>query len=549
MAGRSRWQWWLGVLLVLSGIATPLSAQDWNYRVRPGDTLWDLSGEYLKPGIGWRQLQSHNDIANPYHLPPGLILHIPLSWLLAQPANARVVAVHGEATVQTPDQDSAVPARQGAELGVGTMIRTAADASLTLEFADGSRLLLEGGSELRLDRLSRYGKHGIMADTRVRLQRGGVSNEIKPARGAAPNFIVDTPSSSSAVRGTHFRMRAEPELSHTEVTEGGVEVDSGTHAALVPHGFGVRVATGQDGPVEPVRLLPAPDLSSVPGTLHRARARLQWPAVEGASGYRVQVSAQPGFDSLAADAQSARPQIELPALADGDYHLLARAIDGNGLEGMDARLSFRLEALPEPPFVLAPADDATVRGTHPDFRWTQSEHADSYLLEVGDTPDFEQALARAETAAAEVQLADPLPPGRYYWRIASRDDQGHQGEFGQTQAFELRPVATTGEIETSPADGNDDRVTFQWQAGEPGQRYRFQLSRKSDFSRLKVDEIVEEPRITLPKPGPGTWYLRASVIDSDGYEGPFQPAQSIKNPCRLCELGTGALVLLLVMAL
>lgn len=45
------------LLLLLPGVA---GAQDWNYRVRPGDTLWDLGGLYLKPSVRWQQLQQHN---------------------------------------------------------------------------------------------------------------------------------------------------------------------------------------------------------------------------------------------------------------------------------------------------------------------------------------------------------------------------------------------------------------------------------------------------------------------------------------------------------
>ncbi|MDW7601063.1 LysM peptidoglycan-binding domain-containing protein, partial [Stenotrophomonas maltophilia] len=71
-------------------------AQDWNYRVRPGDTLWDLGGLYLKPSVRWQQLQQHNRIDNPYQLPPGQLLRFPISWLRTEPAPARVLSVRGK---------------------------------------------------------------------------------------------------------------------------------------------------------------------------------------------------------------------------------------------------------------------------------------------------------------------------------------------------------------------------------------------------------------------------------------------------------------------
>jgi hypothetical protein len=83
----------LCALLLLPAIA---AAQDWNYRVRPGDTLWDLGGLYLKPSVPWQQLQQHNRIANPYQLPPGQLLRFPISWLRTEPAPARVLSVRGK---------------------------------------------------------------------------------------------------------------------------------------------------------------------------------------------------------------------------------------------------------------------------------------------------------------------------------------------------------------------------------------------------------------------------------------------------------------------
>lgn len=94
-------------LLVLAAMmlsAAPVLAQDWTYRVRPGDTIWDLSARYLKPSIAWEQLQSHNGIADPYRLPPGSQLRFPVAWLQVQPAPARVLAVRGPVQSQADGQ-------------------------------------------------------------------------------------------------------------------------------------------------------------------------------------------------------------------------------------------------------------------------------------------------------------------------------------------------------------------------------------------------------------------------------------------------------------
>lgn len=516
----------LSLLLACSPLA---SAEDWNYRIRPGDTIWDLAGEYLKPGIPWQRLQAHNRIPNPYQLPPGSTIRFPLAWLHLQPARARVVAVRGQALVDGIGSGAAVPATEGMQLGVGALLRTARDATLTLEFADHTRLLLQGGSELRLDRLSRYGKSG-MVDTRLRLQRGRITNSVTPTNGASPAFIVDTPNATSAVRGTRFRVNAEESRTQAEVTEGSVAVGAGSRNSLVKHGYGAVVA-GQATPIRAVPLLPAPDLSGVPATLNGARAEVKWGALERARRYRVQASTTATFDTLLADLETADSLAKLPTLQDGVYFLRVRAIDAQGLEGYDATVRFVAETLPEPPFAIAPKADSLVREVQPEFRWADIPDAAGYRFELADNAGFERPLPLRQKGT-HLRAPQALAPGRYYWRIASDGRNGRQGPYSDPIAFTLQPLPEAGEIEDETGDSHN--VTFRWRAGEAGQRYRFQLSRSPDFDNARVDQVVDQAQITLPKLRPGTWYLRAQAIGSDGYEAPFPPAQRVKVPCGVC---------------
>lgn len=518
------------LLLLLAG--SPLaSAEDWSYRIRPGDTIWDLAGEYLKPGIPWQQLQAHNHISNPYQLPPGSTVRFPLAWLHLQPARARVVAVRGQALVDGIGNGSAVPATEGMQLGVGALLRTARDATLTLEFADRTRLLLQGESELRLDRLSQYGKSG-MVDTRLRLQRGRITNSVTPSRGASPAFIVDTPNATSAVRGTRFRVNAEESRTQAEVTEGSVAVGAGPRSTLVKRGYGTVVAAGQATPIRAVPLLPAPDLSGIPAKLNGARAEVKWRALERAQRYRVQASNTATFDTLLADLETTDALANLPLLQEGTYFLRVRAIDAQGLEGYDATARFVAETLPEPPFAIAPKADSLVREDQPEFRWADVADAAVYRFELADNAGFQRPLSLRQEKGTRLRAPQALAPGRYYWRIASDANHGRQGPYSDPIAFTVQPLPEAGEIEDETGDSRS--VTFHWRAGEPGQRYRFQLSRSPDFKNVRVDQVVDQARITLPKLRPGSWYLRAQAIGSDGYEAPFPPAQRVKVPCGVC---------------
>lgn len=536
---------WTGLLLL--ACMAPASAQDWSYRIRPGDTIWDLSGEYLKPGITWHKLQEYNQIANPYQLPPGSTILIPLAWLQLQPAMARVVATNGVATVDLPGQASGTPIAKDMTLGIGAVLHTAKDATLSLEFADGSRLLLLGESELHLDRMSRYGRSG-MVDTRLRLQRGRITNTIKPTRGNSPAFIVDTPNATSAVRGTRFRIDAKDTGTRAEVVEGSVAVNAGLKHALVKKGYGTLVAVGQTTAIRVAPLLPAPDVSGLPKKINGAHVSLQWPATPGASKHRLQVSTTEQFDTLVVDVESTQAHATLPLLADGDYFLRLRAVDAQGIEGHDALAHFVTETLPEPPFAIAPQAGSIVRQPQPEFRWASTTDSASYRFQLADNPAFDQPLVSlVRPDATPLRLQEQLAPGQYYWRIAGNDATGRQGPYSDPLPFALQPLADAGQIDKAAGDARE--VTFRWRAGEPGQRYRFQLSRTADFSNPRVDQVVEQAQITLPRLRSGTWYLRAQSIASDGYESPFPPAQSVQIPCRACQVLVASGALLILMAL
>ena len=542
--GKVGWRW--GLLFLLAAAAS-VQAQEWAYRVRPGDTLWDVAGAHLKPSIPWQRLQDHNRIANPYQLAPGSTLQIPLAWLDRQPARARVVAVRGNATSRSAAGRDA-PVTAGMSLGSGAVLKTSPDASLSLEFADGSRLLLLGDSELLLDRLTRFGRSG-MADTRLRLQRGRIGNEVRRLRGPAANFVVDTPSASSAVRGTQFRVEAREGRTHTEVLEGRVAVNArNQRGALLRHGFGAVVVPGQAA-IAAVALLPAPDLSRIAPLTQSARPELAWPQVPGAHGYRVQVGEHRRFDSVRVDMEVEAPRVQLPVLDAGHYAIRVRAIGKDGLEGRDAVTALQVDDQPAPPYSIAPAAGSVVRTPDVVLRWTRAPGAVAYDYEIAGAAGFARPVARARVQdTASIGLPDPLPPGDYAWRIRSIDASGKAGPFGDPLAFTVRPLAEVNAIDTAaPTDTRE--VTFRWQAGQPGQRYRFQMSRTPDFRKTEVDMLVDRAEATLPRLRGGTWYLRAQTIDVDGFEGPVPAPQQIDVPCRWCRIGAGAGALLILLSL
>ncbi|MBN5150588.1 FecR domain-containing protein [Stenotrophomonas maltophilia] len=535
------------LLCALFALPALAGAQDWNYRVRPGDTLWDLGGLYLKPSVRWQQLQQHNRIDNPYQLPPGQLLRFPISWLRTEPAPARVLSVRGKVELSGADGSATRALRAGEQLHIGDTVETEGDSSITLEFADASRLQLREYSRLRLDQLSRYGHTG-MVDTRLRLQQGRASNRVTPARGPASRYIIDAPTATSSVRGTVFRVSAGDagHVGATEVLQGKVQVGNLRGQRLVQPGQATRSSSVDAAPTAAVALLPAPQLRTGELRLAPLPTLLAWEPVSGAAHYRVEVVQAAMPEILLFAATTADTRLAIGDLPPGQLRILLRAVDAQGVEGLDASADFELNDQPPPPLTVSPLHGQTINSDRPRFRWSQAPGARSSVLQIAADASFVQPLQEQTSTGTDLRLAQPLPPGQYYWRVASRDANGHQGRYGQALPLHLSDEPVDPALQ--PPEAAHGELTLRWQPGSAGQRYRVQVARGADFKAPLVDETVSEPQVSFKRPWSGTLHVRVQYIDDDGHAGAFSPAQQIPLPCRVCYgAGGGALLLWLLL--
>ncbi|HUA81636.1 MAG TPA: FecR domain-containing protein [Dyella sp.] len=538
----------LAALFLVFSMVPTVSAADWTYRVRPHDNIWDLSGRYLKPDVPWQKLQAYNQVADPYHLPPGMMLRVPIAWLRLQPANATVVAVTGSAHAQRPGQAPSETVTAGMTLGYGVHVSTDANASLTLQFADGSRVLMEENSALDLDQMSAYGRTG-MVDTRLRLQHGRVTSAVTPMTGVAAHFSVETPGTISSVRGTHFRVAADEGRSQTEVLTGRVDVAGDRAHVLVAKGLGVAVSDGSQ-PVLAQPLQPAPTLHCPGQPVDQLPYAFAWTPLEGATHYRVQMANNERFETLLLNQVTTATQINLPDVPDGDYAVRVRGIDAQRLEGEDGVCTLHISGHPQPPLVMEPLPGGKVRDVRPRFHWTQSLEAGSYLWQLASDASFTQPLANeTQLTRDNVRAPNALPYGRYYWRIASRDRHGKVGPFSPAMPFDLVPQPPAPEV--GKPQSSHRQVSIGWQMGTPGQHYRVQMDRHPDFTHPPIDQTLDEPVLHMDKPGAGAWYVRVRTIDTDGYAGPWGAVQKIRLGCLACRVvaiaGGGGLVLWLLL--
>jgi hypothetical protein len=524
-------------LLYAASVAHAQTATDdsWRCVIRRGDTLISLARAYLREPRDWQTIARLNAVTDPTRLRIGSVLRVPLRLMKAFAGSAEVVWARGDATVIAPD-GARRQVTAGDRIATGARIETGAQSAIRVRLIDGALMLIGERSRVAIDDLTVFSFPGVTR-TRLDLGAGRVETQVNPQRDPSSRYEIRTPVVTTAVRGTDFRvgMDEATQVARAEVIAGRVAAASAVPpvaaragAAAAPTsitldaGFGL-VAAANAPLAAPRAIPPPPALPAPPDRLARLPVRVTWPAAPAARRYRAQLFLAAPPQTQIADLILDAPDVRWSDLADGAYRLDVRSIDDGGLEGQDASTTFTLDARPEPPFANAPANASRVYGDRTEFKWTKSDAATSYDLQVAADAGFTAPLIDV-TSRADVSDAHALPPGVYYWRVASRDAAGERGPFGDAVSFTQRKYPE-GRHATAGVDKTT--LTLRWSAGEAGESSQFQLASDRAFDHVLVDRTLAESEVSVPRPPDGVYYLRVRALDADSVAGPFGPVQQI----------------------
>ncbi len=518
---------WLAWALLAAGAvhAQPQTADaDWRYRIQPGDTLITLTDSWLAAPRTWRDLQKLNRVPDPLRLQPGSTLRMPVAWLRREASVAEAVFARGQVTRLRGSASEALAV--GAALQGGDRIKTGAQSSASLRFADGSRLLIPPDSDVTLEQLLVLGRGAIPA-VRIGVQQGGADSRVTPNAQRVPLYEVRTPHVNLGVRGTEFRVQIAGAQSRMQVLTGAVHAD----------GLGPDVASGQgllaEGKALSVApLLPAPDLTGLAPVAERLPLRLSWtggPA--GALTWRAQLYARGDFDRLLLDETVGEPTAswaEARELPDGDYTLRVRAIDARGQEGAAADAPVSLQARPEPPFIQAPAPGAVSYNGGMALAWSRNTAAPNVKLQVARDAGFKD-LVLQPTPIDGANYDARLPDGVYHWRIASVEAGGCSGPFSDAQSFEIKPPPPAPPPAEPEVSG--DQLKLRWRADPGVTRYELEWARNEAFEGADVQRFsTDKAELVIPKPSAGKYFLRARAFNAAGAASPWGQTQMIEQP-------------------
>lgn len=375
------------------------------YTVKPSDTLYALSREYLTSPDAWRQLQAANRVRIPQRMPVGYKLAIPRKLLKFTPVTMRIQTFSGPVTV------SGAEPRKGLELDEGALVSTGPNGFVVISGADSSRIALPSNTRVRIGQARRY-RLVQATDIEIEVERGKA--EVQAAKQAPDSrFRVRTPVAVTAVRGTVFRAgySEEAAASASETIEGEVAVASAKADLALPAGFGA--AAQADGALAKEALLPAPALADPAKVQTELRASFDFTPVALARAYRVQVSRDAGFLDVISEVQAAVPRAEFEGLKNGTYFVRAAAFSAAGLQGLEEAWSFRRQR-------VGLAADAGQSGLPDGFRfaWTaEGEGTSLFRFQLFGAGEGGLPLVDEPALTKPELTVTALRPGAYRWRV------------------------------------------------------------------------------------------------------------------------------------
>ena len=414
-------------------------AQEWVYTVRPGDSLWEISNEYLISPEYWHKIQEFNGVEKTRQLKPGTRLSIPVEWLKQQPTTARIVDFRGDIGLIRQGETVPLPADHVLHMGDG--IRTGRNSSISIKFSDGSQVLVLPTSEIYLEVLEAQEDKGL-TNTIIKIIHGRIENKVNRQQNGS-RYQINTPAAVAAVRGTEFRVGAENngEIMRSEVLAGAVGVTGSGVTQDVRAGYATIAKVGSP-PIAPRQLPVAPDLSGLLKVTAEHNITFQWAALADVGHYRAQLALDKGFSQLVSDALLDAPQVTWADLVPAAYFMRVRGIDELGLEGFNAVHSFTVSEPLQVPRALTPRDGIALDTGQPFIAWSSIQGASFYRLQLASDAAFSQDLLDVSGLVNNnFRPVEALPAGQYYWRIQSVDANRGKSAFSASRTFTVRPAS------------------------------------------------------------------------------------------------------------
>ena len=265
--------------------------------------------------------------------------------------SGRLTAVHGIIEMSDGDRASWNPVSAGQEITANTIIRTDSSSRAELTLEDGSVIQILESTEFVIRNFI-YDLRTDKRTSQLEVILGNILAKIKPRKVEESTFEVKSGAAALGIRGTQLRIGTSlVQTSRVSVLEGKIIVDANQEDVEVGENLGTIVEESKP-PIEPIDLLPAPNVVSPPGNVYETSAQvldLSWDHVaiiqekmtqrvtryffKKFASYHHEIATDNEFNYIIEDRDTENNHIRTGVLPPGEYYWRLSSIDNNGLRG------------------------------------------------------------------------------------------------------------------------------------------------------------------------------------------------------------------------
>jgi len=495
------------------------AVSEWTYTLKPGESFAEVANDLLAKSYSPGRLLQYNTIQNPATLGEGDRIRIPLSWLKRQPEPARATSVSGSVQLISGIDGRKTSLRKDTLIRVGDEVHSGTGAA-TITLADGSEVRLSPDSRLVFNRLTQYGKSG-MVDTRLRLNQGEVHTRVKPVIEGGARFEIETPSAIAAVRGTAFSLQTGPEGTSLQVTEGVVDFGAPNQNQRIPAGYSATVTNDGRSRLSIRKMPAAPVINPLTPVLTQLPAEITWQQSRATS-YRLDIF-ETDSGLWVESRKVSGNSFAVNHLDNGAYMIHLAALDQQGMAGMPGILPVEVNLQARTASLLTPENGGSVNDDMPEFRWTLNGENEVARVEIAEDETFGSLIATSEWAPETTALPSrPLSPGQYYWRVVT---EAGGNSVATSQPRKLIVNGTLPPVRIISINYIDSQVRVFWQKVDTASSYRMQLAEEPGFNNIIKEATLPDTTAALRLIPGRRYFVRLKAL-SDG------PLQSRWGPGR-----------------
>lgn len=247
-----------------------------------------------------------------------------------------------------------------------------------------------------------------------------------------------------------------------------------------------------------------------------------WQPVIGAAYYRLQISTNPEFSTLAVNNMTlAYANQPLTKLANGTYYWRVLPFDTYNRQGTASEMRLFQMGYDQIPELLEPLNPSTPTFT-PTFRWTAVEGAQYYRLQYSTDPAFAAAVTQVDTRNTTFTPTTQIPNDvNYYWRVQTVSGgalSGWSSVWNFRKQWYIKPVTLTPRNLYTFVR----HPFFSWTPVPGASYYNIEISTQADLQGpYRISENTSNPWYTPVRYWGDEWtyYWRVTPYEKDNTKG------------------------------